>query len=245
MEARKGKTPEHPFHFVAHTFKFVLLGTIVISCLFAASNFKISDYFPIKTVRVYGINRVDHKEVEELLVPLVNRGFFTINVEYIRDRLLQMPWVADIFVRRNWPDRVEVTVVEKNAVARWNQESLLSEGGELFAPSQETYPPNLPTFVGPNGQQIFMYKYFIEMNRLLAPLHVKISYLELTPFLTWKLKLDNGIAMQIGHKDILTRLGHFVKVYPKIVREHAADVEYVDLRYPNGVAVRWKTTVKA
>ena len=55
------------------------------------------------------------------------------------------------------------------------------------------------------------------MNRLLTPLHAKISYLELTPYLTWKLTLDNGITLQIGHKDILTRLNHFVKVYPKIM----------------------------
>jgi cell division protein FtsQ len=88
---------------------------------------------------------------------------------------------------------------------------------------------------------MFMLKYFNDINRLFAPLHAKISYLELTPYLTWKLRLNNGITMQMGHKDILTRLGHFVKVYPKIVGARAIDVDYIDLRYPNGLAVRWKT----
>ncbi len=49
----------------------------------------------------------------------------------------------------------------------------------------------------------------------------------LTPYFTWKLTLDNGITMQIGHKDILTRLDHFVKVYPKIVGDRVDDVEYM------------------
>ena len=89
-----------------------------------------------------------------------------------------------------------------------------------------------------------MLQYFYEINRLLKPLHAKISYLELTPYLTWKFKMNNGIMMQIGHKDILTRLNHFVKVYPKIVGDRAVDVEYIDLRYSNGVAVRWRTIVK-
>jgi cell division protein FtsQ len=85
-----------------------------------------------------------------------------------------------------------------------------------------------------------MLQHFKDINRLLQPLHVRILTLELTPYFTWKLRLDNGMMLQLGHKDILTRLAHFVKVYPKIVGSRVADIEYVDLRYPNGVAVRWK-----
>lgn len=244
MEARKGKSSRNPFQYITQIFKIVLLGAVVLTCVFTLNQFQLSDYFPIKNVRVYGVNRVDQQEVQNLLLPLVNHGFFTINVEYIRDRLLQMPWVSDIFVRRTWPDQVEITVVEKNALARWNEASLLSESGELFSPHQNTYPANLPQFVGPSGQQVLMRDYFNQINRLLTPLRAKIAYLELTPYFTWKLTLDNGITLQIGHKDILTRLSHFVKVYPKIVGKRGTDVEYVDLRYPNGMAVRWKTVVK-
>jgi cell division protein FtsQ len=200
----------------------------------------LSDYFPIKTVSVYGVNRADHQEVQNLLLPLVHHGFFTVNVDDIRDRLLQMPWIADIAVRRDWPDRIKVTIIEKTAVARWNNESLLSETGELFSPKPETYPALLPMLLGPEGQQERMLQYFNTINHLLTPLHAKISYLELTPYFTWKLVLDNGISLQIGHKDILTRLTRFVKVYPKIIGERAAEVNSIDLRYANGLAIQWK-----
>ena len=85
-----------------------------------------------------------------------------------------------------------------------------------------------------------MLKYFVNINRILAPLHAKISYLELTPYMTWKLKLENGMTLKVGHNDILTRMTHFVKVYPKIVGERAENIDYIDLRYPNGMAVKWK-----
>jgi len=221
-------------------FKLSALGIIVLSVVLVLNNLSISGYFPIKTVRVYGLNRVDQQEVHDLLLPLVNHGFFTINVDHIRDHLLQMPWISDLYVRRVWPDQVVITLAEKNPVARWNEDSLLSEAGELFTPLQSSYPANLPRFSGPSGQQIFMLRYFSDINRLLLPLRAKISYLELTPFLTWKLTLDNGITIQIGHKHILTRLNQFVKVYPKIIGTRANDVDYIDLRYPNGVAVRFK-----
>lgn len=222
------------------TFRVTWVGAIVLSIIFAFNQIDLSSYFPIRTVKVYGADRIDRQEVQDLLLPMVNKGFFSINVEYIRDRLLQIPWVSDLYVRRVWPDQVEISVVERKAVAAWNNVSLLSEAGDLFFPKSETYPIHIPQLIGPPGQQIIMLQYFKDINRLLLPLHAKISTLELTSYFTWKLRLDNGMILQMGHKDILTRLDHFVKVYPKIVGSRVADVDYVDLRYPNGVAVRWK-----
>jgi cell division protein FtsQ len=240
MNVKKGKQLKKHLEYLSQIFKFSFLAIPVISIVFALNHLRLADYFPIKTVKVYGLNRLNQQEVRDSLFPLVNRGFFTINVDRIRDRLRQMPWVSDLYVRRVWPDQIVITLAEKKPVARWNDDVLLSEGGELFSPKQETWPEDLPRFFGPVGQQIFMLRNFDDMNRLLLPLHAKISYLELTSFLTWKLTLNNGITMQIGHKDILTRLNQFVKVYPKIIGSRATDVDYIDLRYSNGAAIRWK-----
>jgi len=239
MRIRKGN-PFNPFHLLFQGWKVLLWGVFILSLLFFLSQLNFSQYFPIRTIKVYGANRIDHQEIQEMIQPLVRSGFFGINIEYIRDRLLQMPWISEIFVRRNWPDQLAIIILEKHPVARWNGQHLLSEAGEIFLPKQETYPANLPQFEGPEGKQMLMLQYFAEINRVLMPIHAKISDLELTPYSTWKLKLDNGITLQVGHKDILTRLSHFVKVYPKIVGEHTTDVDYIDLRYSNGVAVRWK-----
>lgn len=224
--------------------KIVLLGLVVLSVIFLLNQFNFSNYFPIKTVRIYGANQIDHQKLQTMLLPLVDRGFFTINVESIKDRLLQIPWVSDIFVRRVWPDQMDIVVVEKKPMAHWNRQSLLSATGELFSLPHATYLSSLPEFVGPDGKQIIMLQYFNDINRLLMPLHVKIIRLELTPFFSWKLMLDNGMILQIGHKDILTRLTHFVKVYPQIIGDRVKDVEYIDLRYANGIAVRWKSAIK-
>ena len=126
MDLQKGKERQPPLQYMAQTFKIILLGALILSSVFIISQFKLSNYFPIKTVRIYGINRIDRQEVQTLLQPLVNQGFFTVKVDYIRDRLSQIPWVSDIFVRRNWPDQVEITIIEKKPIAEWNNQSLLS-----------------------------------------------------------------------------------------------------------------------
>jgi cell division protein FtsQ len=240
MDMPKGNSLFRLLKYAVRNGVFLTSAAIVLAGAYGFQAIKSSNYFPIHDVHVIGVNRLDKAEVRETLEPLVTRGFFSVDVEYIRDRLLQMPWVSGISVRRTWPDGVEVNITERRVIARWNKESLLSTEGDLFTPKESSYPEGIPEFIGPDGQQINMLKYFVNINRILMPLHAKISYLEMTPYQTWTLQLDNGMTLKIGHSDILTRLTHFVKVYPKIIGERAPDVDYIDLRYSNGMAVKWK-----
>ena len=86
-----------------------------------------------------------------------------------------------------------------------------------------------------------MMEYYAKIASILSPLHFKIARLEETPYQSWSMTTDSGVKVNIGHKDILTRIDHFVKVYSKIVGTRTADVSYIDLRYPNGLAVKWKS----
>ncbi len=201
---------------------------------------KKSEYFPIRKVNVYGIQAMDRDDVQQIVTPLVNSGFFAVKVESVREKLLKMPWASQVTVRRVWPDQVDVTVSEKKPLARWNETSLLSESGELFKPALSSFPENLPEFVGPEGEQISMTKYYLLANQILAPLHFQITHFELVPQATWNMILSNGIKLVLSYKDILTQLEGFVKVYPKIIGDRGSQVEYIDLRYSNGFAVRWK-----
>lgn len=197
-------------------------------------------YFPVKLVHVYGAHHVDHRELQNLLTPLVAHNFFAVDMEQIKDRLHQFSWVEEITIRRLWPDRVDVIITEHQPVALWHDGSLLSANGDLFSLGEYALPLGLPRFIGPDGAQGQMLQYFNDFNRELTPLHAKITSLELTPYQMWRLTLNNGLRLRLGHKNILTRIGQFVKVYPKIIGDKSKDVEYVDLRYPNGMAVKWK-----
>ena len=221
----------------------IFITLFVIAGILYATELKGVLRFPIKEVKVIGARHIDHDEVQRILSPFVNKGFFGVEVEAIKDKILQISWVSTASVRRIWPNEVWVTIVEKNPLARWNQNSLLSTAGDLFTPESGVGSTNLPQFSGPEGKQIYMMQYYHRLNSLLSPLHFKVARLELTPTHLWNVTLNNGMKLTIDHKDFLTRFSHFVKVYPKIVGDRAADIEYIDLRYSNGMAVRWKTVI--
>jgi len=230
------------FQFISrHLLKIIGPLFILFGIFFLFSHFKKMTYFPIAEVKVIGAQNIDHEAIQHLIAPLVSRGFFGVDVGEIKDRLSPSPWVARIIVQRVWPDQVFIKVIEKTPIARWNTTDILGSEGELFHPSDMSFSADLPHFVGPEGEQSRMLAYYKKINLLLAPLHFKVSRLELTPYLSWKMTFDNGIQLATGHKDSLTRLTHFVKLYPKIVGDRASEVEYIDLRYSNGMAVRWKT----
>lgn len=222
-------------------FKATLFVLFLAASFLSFNKIKVIKEFPIHQVKIYGVKHISAAETQHMLLPLVSKGFFGVEVDLIKEQLLQIPWVGDVSVRRVWPDQVIIAISEKNPIARWNENSLLSSAGEVFNPASNSYPTDLPQFIGPEGKQMVVMEFYSEINSLLNPLHLKIKRLELSPYLSWDLEFENGVKVRLGYKDVLTRVGHFVKVYSKIVGERASDVDYVDLRYPNGLAVRWKT----
>lgn len=220
----------------------VFMVALIFFATYAFNQLKRTQYFPIKEVKIAGIQHVSHEDVQRLLLPLVNKGFFSVSVEHIRETLNQLPWVSDASVQRVWPNQIRIQVLEKSPFALWNNEKLLSTSGQLFTPSRDSFPADLPEFAGPEGAQLKMMENYSKINKVLAPLHFKVTRFELSPAHIWSLTLNNGIKLNIGHKDILTRVGDFVKVYPKIIGNRASEVNSVDLRYSNGLAVRWKTS---
>lgn len=197
--------------------------------------------FPIQEVKVIGANHINHQQMQQLLRPFVSKGFFGVEVEEIKEKILQISWVSHVSVRRIWPNQVWINIAEKKPVARWNKDSLLTSVGDLFIPREGEPSDDLPQFIGPDGKQIYILEYYNRINNLLSPLHFKIARLEFTPSHIWNITLNNGMKLTLDHKDFLTRFRHFVKVYPRIIGNRAAEIEYIDLRYSNGVAVRWKT----
>jgi len=202
--------------------------------------------FPLKKIRIAStFHHLDAQRIRALITPLVRRGFLGADMDTIRQALLAQPWVAAVAVRRVWPDLLDVSITEQQALAHWGARALLNARGERFRPQQVTVvASDLPWLNGPPGSERQVLMQFYQINNSLAPLVLHVRHLRLDARRSWGLTLDNGLRLALGKEQIQQRMQRFVRFYHKLMTTRQQDIEEIDMRYAHGFAVRWHTAGK-
>jgi cell division protein FtsQ len=202
-------------------------------------------WLPIKRIEVQGpFTHVDAQVVRDAVAPYMTGNFLTVDVRRVQQVVEGLPWIRRADVRRTWPDAVHISVTEQVAVASWDGDALVNDAGEIFKPPRASFPAGLPSLSGPQGSGKTLVTAFEDMSAMLAPLSLHVTLLSLDERRAWSLELDNGIRLVLGRGDGYGRLLRFVRFYRRALRDQAAQVDRVDLRYSNGFAVRWKHSEK-
>lgn len=200
--------------------------------------------FPLREVVVSGkLEQVTAIQVEQAARALVG-NFFTVDADEVRATFEKLPWVRRADVRRRWPEGLELAIEEHVAVARWKQADgesrLVNSHGEVFAAASQA---GLPSFSGPEGSASQVLERYRQFERTLAALERKPEAVVLSNRQAWQLKLDDGVVVELGRDEakhsIAERLDRFVAHYrPALERTRLARAVVVDMRYPNGFALR-------
>ena len=198
--------------------------------------------FALHEVVVRGsLERVSASHLEAVVRNELTGTFFTMNLERARTALSRVPWVRNVALRRQWPQRLEVTVEEHAPFARWNDGGLVNVQGEVFIAD---YNGELPRLDGPEGRTAQVAANYREWGEALAPLALTVDNLRLSPRGGWHLDASGAagtIAIELPRDEPTTRLKHFVSVYERTIgalARAATRVDHVDLRYRNGFAAR-------
>jgi cell division protein FtsQ len=197
-----------------------------------------SDVFPVREVAVANsLERTAKEDIEHALRGRIRGNFFAVSGDEVRAGIEKLPWVRRASVRRVWPDRLEVSIEEHVALARWGDDALVNTHGERFFGMTDDV---LPLFVGPLGTEQEVTLRYARFNDILRPLQAQVDRVVLTPRLAWQLRLSGGLDVMLGRDGELaeSRLKRFVSVHDLTLKTINRKHEYVDLRYPNGFALR-------
>ena len=197
-----------------------------------------SGLFPVRSIEIVGrLEKTTRADIEAAVAGRTGGNFFALPLAELRAGLEQVPWVRRVALRRAWPDRLEVILEEHVALARWGDEALVNIHGERFVGKTNEI---LPVFLAPSGTEAEVARRYARFSRLIAPLGTGLERVVLTPRFAWQLRLANGLQLMLGRDadQAEARLARFVEAYAttlgKIPRRH----DTVDLRYPNGFALR-------
>ncbi len=205
-----------------------------------------SPRFPLRQLAVAGeLRHLTREQLENAGRASGGGTFFSVDLEAVRRAFEALPWVRRAEVRRLWPDRLQVALEEHVPLARWGADAkpsrLVNVQGEVFE-GELADAARLPQFAGPAGSAQEVTRRYGAFSRALTPLALEPRQVLLSPRYAWQLRLSNGLTLELGRdqlkEPVLERLTRFVAFYAQTLGSLGRRLDYVDLRYPNGFALR-------
>jgi cell division protein FtsQ len=136
-----------------------------------------------------------------------------------------------------------VSFITKKPIAFIGKHGLLDEQGNIFTPDGDSRALDLPIFEGPIGQQKYLLQTYITLNPMFAQLNLKIKLLRLVEQQYWYLELDNGLTVYLSRSQPSIQVERLLDVYSDVIASKVSMVDYVDLRYAHGMAVKFKKRI--
>lgn len=182
------------------------------------------------------------------VAPQVAGNFFTVNLDTTREAFEAVPWVRKAIVRREFPNRLRVSLQEHQAVAFWGAEGesrLVNNFGEVFeANLDDLEQDGLPRLFGPTGESTQVLAMYQALKPLFEPLDLAVEQLVLTGRGSWQLALDTGAVIELGRgtrQEVAARTQRFLQTLTQVTSKYGRRPEALvsaDLRHADGYAVR-------
>ncbi|MCA0901772.1 cell division protein FtsQ/DivIB [Microbulbifer agarilyticus] len=188
---------------------------------------------------------VSEKAVEDILLPHLRNGFFAVDIDRVRSALMDDPWIVNASVSRRWPHGVEVVIEEAEPLAIWGDDHLLVASGALLPRPENLRDLRLPELAGDADLVDRIMMQYQALAGLLTTKDMEVRRLSFDDLAGWQLELVSGIRLQLGHDELLERVGRFLSLTRGVLAPHLQKIAGVDARYNNAVAVQWKETEQA
>jgi cell division protein FtsQ len=110
----------------------------------------------VEKIEVRGAKRMDPMTVYAVALGQKSRAMPLVDLNEVRDKLLQYGWVQDAHVSRRLPDTLLVRIVERTPAAVWQDQgqlSLIDRDGVFLEQVSSDAMPDLPLVIGPGADR--------------------------------------------------------------------------------------------
>lgn len=200
---------------------------------------------PVAVIGIEGeLKQVSATDVEQIVATSLGGGFLSLDLQGICEALEEHPWISRASARRKWPNEVVISVDEESPIARWGDDKFLNNQGRLLRVADAQLSKTLPLLNGPEGMERRVMQQYRNFSQILRPLELEVEICELAPRGNWLLTLDNGMQLSVGKEPVAGKFKRFMRVWDEALRDRSSEITHVDIRYGNGVAVKWKEQVE-
>jgi len=175
-------------------------------------------------------------------------SFLTVNVRAVQALMLEVPWVRRAEVQRQFPNRLRIVIDEHEPVAWWGQAGsgqLVNRDGEVFeATPDESLTTTWTELAGPPDRATQVFGLYAQLKPAMDALGYELQRIELSSRGSWSARLRHGTRLELGRgspEAVMARVADWSAALPALAQRYGQrDIETVDLRYPNGFALRMR-----
>ena len=209
-----------------------------------------SPYLAIKEIKIAGNRKVSMAEVLELAGVNVGDNLLKVDVAEIKKSVKLNPWISEVSVARNFPDRINIEIKERKPIAFINLDGLyfVDETGIIFKKISLEDELDLPVITGLKREDIeegaktselaiqavnllhILAKKGIFANEELSEINVDKTY-GLTLY-----TMQQGTRIELGEGEFTDKIARLERVINS--RNGLAGVELIGLNYNKGVVVK-------
>ena len=169
------------------------------------------------------------------------KGYFAQDIQEVKDKLLTISWIKDVVVRKVYPDRLSISLIEYQPVAIWNNIQYLSAQGDVFSlPVERFDKTGLPVLFGPDKESKIVLSAWDHIQADLKARNLSLKSLSMDNRGSWAITLSNNVELRLGRGEWTPKIDRFVTIFPKINVPEGQQLAYVDLRYEHGAAVGFR-----
>ncbi len=202
-----------------------------------------ANWLPIKYVRIEGtFQYIEKTKIKQVLKGQVNNGLYNASIKNIQQSVAGLPWVNSVKVKRVWPDAIEIKITEQVPIAKWYLTELVNKNGDLFKPDNLNKFVHLPMIAGNTGNEKKLLETMADLTIDLKEQDMKLTEFRVSNRRAWTIKIQNGMELILGRNEPFKNLQRFLKTRHLLGKEQLVKIKVVDLRYPNGYALAWKST---
>ena len=194
--------------------------------------------FAVKAVTISGLNRLDEREVLDLAGISPKTSVLFLDVDAARAKLEKAPLVASASVRKLYPGRVFIDIVERSPAALWQRDgevSMVAADGAALDELHDARLNDLPFVVGDGANKRL--REYLSLLAAADELRPKIEAGVFVAGRRWNLRMKTGVDVKLPENDPVSAVRTLLDLERKshIIER---DILSLDLREPGRAFVR-------
>ena len=186
--------------------------------------------FVTRQIIIQGQTHLTQEEIMQKAMLSTNVPLHRIKLEEVAQRLSQLSWVEQVFVKRIWPESILIKVIERAPVALWQMNKKLhlvdKQGNVIIAPSLSKFY-YLPHIMGAKAPL-----HIHELMKILQSyslLNQRITSRVFIDERRWDLIIDEKVRIKLPEKNIEKAVAH-LETLRKKGHINSDDIISIDLR---------------